>query len=103
MQQLDQMINAKPEFTIITVMKEENLCLKALRSELEKLKSKNPSYSIRAFARDLEISHSFLNKVLNKKSSATPRLAYRLGQYTNRSESEILELIVSTINEADEE
>ncbi len=40
-----------------------------LKSELDVRKNKNPSYSLRAFARDLEVSFSYLSEILAGKGS----------------------------------
>lgn len=50
-----------------------------LQQELIKRCHKNPSYSLRAFAKQLDIEPSFLSKILNNKRSITPKTVRRLG------------------------
>jgi uncharacterized protein (TIGR02147 family) len=49
-----------------------------LRSEYEKRLAKNPAFSIRAFARFLNMSPGHLSDVLSEKRPLTPRLAMKL-------------------------
>ncbi|OFZ19097.1 MAG: hypothetical protein A2X94_10125 [Bdellovibrionales bacterium GWB1_55_8] len=51
---------------------------KVLNEELVNLKLKNPSYSLRAFARKLGITPSALSEVLNGKRNISGKLAERL-------------------------
>lgn len=77
---------------------EDQTCVEKLKNELAKTQLKNGSYSLRAYARDLNVCHSFLSKVLNGKKPASPRLAYQLGKHMKLSPNEILDLITSTFH-----
>ena len=55
-------------------------CLKLL---LENRISRNPHYSIRALARDLDIDPTYLLNILNKKRNMTPKNAYKLANHLN--------------------
>jgi len=50
-----------------------------LKAELERRRSRNASYSLRAFARDLELSPSRLSRVLNGKEALSRPRAERIG------------------------
>ncbi len=54
------------------------LLIDTLRTELERRKSKNSRYSLRAFARDLEISPSHLVLILDQKRKLSPVSAIRM-------------------------
>lgn len=55
-----------------------NLKAKALLAEYDNRKSINSSYSKRAFARDLKISHSLLSFILNRKRPMANSMALQL-------------------------
>jgi len=56
-----------------------------LRSVLAKRMAKNPSYSLRAFARDLEISHTYLSLVINGKKKLSRQKALRFAEVLGAS------------------
>ena len=67
-----------------------------LREELFKRKEKNPSYSIRAFARDLGMSQPLLTWVLSEKRPLTLKQAYKIVTllgFTPDQENKFLELV----------
>lgn len=49
-----------------------------LQNELERKKNNNPNYSLRAFARDLDVEASLLSKILRGKAPLTSRMFERL-------------------------
>ncbi|HEX7673733.1 MAG TPA: TIGR02147 family protein [Bdellovibrio sp.] len=60
-----------------------------LKNQLEERKSKNPSYSIRAFARDLKISPGRLVDILNYRVNVGPRLLERIAERLKLSDAEV--------------
>lgn len=56
--------------------------------ELERRQRKNPSYSLRAFARDLEVPSSRLSEILNRKMGLSETRAVALADKLNLSSSE---------------
>jgi uncharacterized protein (TIGR02147 family) len=74
-----------------------------LQSELKRRQRINPSYSMRAFARDLGLNHTFLSKILSGKNelshvralSVAQKLGYSRKQaleFTSRTEATLLTL-----------
>lgn len=61
----------------------------ALKSELKKRSEKNDRYSLRAFARDLGMSPSYLCEVLGGKASLSPRRIERVAPLLELSEDEL--------------
>lgn len=59
-----------------------------IRSEFEKRRSKNPSYSLRAFARDLHVPVSRLSEVLNGKGGVSLKRGWALAEKLNLDESQ---------------
>ena len=51
--------------------------IEIVKNEFERRKSKNKSYSLRAYARDLGISPSYLSKLLNSQVPLTERFVKR--------------------------
>lgn len=51
-----------------------------LKAELDKRKERNPGYSLRAFARDLDVTVSRLSVVMNRKGSLSTKTAHHLAQ-----------------------
>ncbi len=49
-----------------------------VKEELLLRTAKNPSYSLRAFAKSLQVEHSALSKILSGKRSLTPEMIYRI-------------------------
>jgi len=64
-----------------------------LRAQLLTRVSKNPSYSVRAFARDLGISHSYLSQILNEKRGLSLRQAVLLSDALNLEKEQKDQLI----------
>lgn len=75
----------------------ENLLVHFLRSEFERRVARRPNYSMRAFARDLELAPSFLSDVLAGKKGISPDRSERLCQALRLDErqSHLLKLFVS--------
>lgn len=67
-----------------------------LLRELEQRQKKNPSYSLRAFARDLEMSPQKLNQVLKGKSGISPESAEQVATKIKLSKLE-QELFLSLV------
>lgn len=61
-----------------------------LNSELEKRQSTNSSYSLRAFARDLNIEPSLLSKILRKKIPITLKMLDRLAPSVGLVEPQLI-------------
>jgi uncharacterized protein (TIGR02147 family) len=61
----------------------------ALQSELVRRCKANPKYSLRAFAKRLQIEPSFLSKLLSGKRSCTPALIQKLGPELGLSPNEV--------------
>lgn len=51
--------------------------LSCLKNEFSKRLNKNPHYSLRAYARDLEVAPSTLSRILNNKKIPTPDLTFK--------------------------
>jgi uncharacterized protein (TIGR02147 family) len=60
-----------------------------LEQELARRNSANPSYSLRAFARDMDVDSSFLSKLLNGKRSMTARTIMSLAPRLALAETDI--------------
>lgn len=71
--------------------------LDILRKEFDARKSGNQSYSLRAFARDLELSPSRLSEVLSNKSGLSEKTAQKVAQKIRLSPSET-KLFVELVN-----
>ncbi len=61
-----------------------------LQSELEKRKLQNSSYSLRALARDLELDHSLLSRIITSKIQMTPKIFKRIAGHLNLTPEEFL-------------
>lgn len=59
-----------------------------LKKEFKQKQTKNSSYSLHSFSRDLEIDVSNLSKILNSKKELGPRLRERLGKKIGFEKSE---------------
>ncbi len=68
-----------------------------LKSAFELRKSKNASYSINAFARDLSMNQGYLSNIINGKRLPTPKVAYNLGVFLGLEKAKILDLVARTI------
>lgn len=51
-----------------------------LKDEYKSRRKRNPSYSLRAFARDLNISHSILSRYFNKNKSLSIVQSVKIGE-----------------------
>ena len=49
-----------------------------MRTELDGRKVKNPNYSLRAFARDLGVSHTLISLILNGKRAMSQKMMKKL-------------------------
>jgi transcriptional regulator with XRE-family HTH domain len=58
-----------------------------LKRELQRRCQKNPSYSLRAFARFLHIPHQVLSRILNGKRPPTKTLLEKIGEKLQLDES----------------
>jgi transcriptional regulator with XRE-family HTH domain len=63
-----------------------------LKFEFEKRKAKNPSYSLRAFARTLGMSDSYLSRFLRQKQLVSNAILLRVAQKLNLEKSTIATL-----------
>ena len=71
-----------PPVTLLTV----------LRAELERRRGGNPRYSLRSFARDLNVDHSTLSQILRGKRRLTGRNVRAFGRRLRLAAPEIAEL-----------
>jgi plasmid maintenance system antidote protein VapI len=60
-----------------------------LQNELDKRCKKNPRFSLRAFARTLEVEPSALSKILHGKRALTPKMLMRMANQLGLPEQEI--------------
>ncbi len=60
-----------------------------LQDELEKRCKKNPRFSLRAFARTLEVEPSALSKILHGKRALTPKMLMRMASQLGLPEQDI--------------
>lgn len=60
-------------------------------------RNKNPSYSIRALARDLKVNQGQIVRILNGKLRPTPLIAYRVGTHLQLSSDQTIYLISHTV------
>ncbi len=60
-----------------------------LQDELEKRCKKNPRFSLRAFARTLEVEPSALSKILHGKRALTPKMLMRMASHLGLPEQDI--------------
>jgi plasmid maintenance system antidote protein VapI len=60
-----------------------------LQDELDKRCKKNPRFSLRAFARTLEVEPSALSKILHGKRALTPKMLMRMASQLGLPEQEI--------------
>src|SRR3954470_9427897 len=69
-----------------------------LRKELERRKQKNPRYSLRAFASNLDLDASALSRILNGKQEIALSLCVRLVRKLKLSDEE-LSLFLASVAE----
>ena len=62
-------------------MKEQPNLRLILNKKLDELKSKNPSYSLRAFARKLNVTPSALSEIINGKRRVSEKKAQSLAHH----------------------
>lgn len=67
----------------------ENLLL----DYLNKLKEKNPKYSLRAFAKKMDMSPSHLSSIINKRKKLSPNQAIQIIKKLNLNEGQSLKLL----------
>jgi plasmid maintenance system antidote protein VapI len=68
-----------------------------LESLLEEKKTRVHSYSLRALARDLNVSQPLLTKILRGERKLSPRLALKIGRKLGLDKDKLYELLLSTI------
>lgn len=61
-----------------------------IQSELDKRKLQNSSYSLRALARDLDLDHSLLSRIITSKIQMTPKIFERIAKPLNLTPEELL-------------
>lgn len=74
--------------------------IRRLATEFEQKKEENPSYSMRALSRDLDITPSELSRIMAFKRKLSPKLAYKIGQYLSLPQEELCQLVLSMLKEA---
>ncbi len=70
----------------------------ALKKLLEYKKKTNPSYSLSALARDLQISQPHLVKIINGKQKLSPHHAYKIAKYLRLSDEKLLQFLKLTLD-----
>jgi hypothetical protein len=73
-------LKSKASYNFLMSTQENILFKKALSEELQKRAKKNPGYSIRSFARFLELEPSSLAQILSGKRKLTDKMCQRLGK-----------------------
>lgn len=74
-----------------------SFCQEALKNELARRASKNFRYSLRAFARDLGVSPSYLSMVIKKQRVLSPKAAMQLSRKLGLKSSERLQFVQSSL------
>lgn len=67
----------------------------ALEIELARRRSKNPRYSLRAFARDLRLDHASLSQILRGARAIGPGLRVRMGRRIGLTGAALAALAIS--------
>lgn len=57
---------------------QQEVYLQILQREFDKKKEKNPRYSLRIFARHLDIDHSTLSQIFSRKRGISEKLAQKI-------------------------
>lgn len=70
-----------------------------LTDELSHRKTRNPRYSLRAFARDLKVDPSFLSRLLSGKADPSVNLSVKIVQRLNLSDVEKRRFIASIVDD----
>lgn len=68
----------------------ESTIKERIQTEFEKRKKINSSYSLRALARDLEINHSLLSRIISSKIQMTPKIFERISGPLKLSVEEVV-------------
>jgi uncharacterized protein (TIGR02147 family) len=61
-----------------------------IQAELDKRKLQNSSYSLRALARDLNLNHSLLSRIIASKIQMTPKIFERIAEPLKLTQEELL-------------
>lgn len=69
---------------------------KLLKDCYSQKRSINPAFSLRSYARTLQIDQAYLIRVLKGARTPSPQIAYKIAQHLGLSHQETLDLIVST-------
>lgn len=80
-------------------MNKQQFFVDLLKKEFQLKKKQNSYYSMRALARDTEITQSELSRIMGSKRKLSPQLAYKVGQYLQLSQAEMCEFVLSTLHE----
>lgn len=80
----------------MTELSEEKVFGNAVIEHYQELKTKNPSFSIRSFAKFLDVDQSFLSKVLKGKKGLSKRLFVKITNRLNFSADRVNSIIEST-------
>lgn len=68
----------------------------AIRTEYTRRRERNPSYSLRSFARDLDVSASQLSEVMNQKKNMSRKMAQKIANQIGLRPEEAELFILST-------
>lgn len=74
-----------------------------IKLALAEKKAKNPSYSLSAMARDLNLSQPHLSKIMSGERRLTPERAYKIGKFLKLNEKQFFSLIISTLESENEQ
>jgi plasmid maintenance system antidote protein VapI len=74
-----------------------SISLRILTNAFEEKRSRNPSYSLRAFSRDLEISVSHLSAIMNGQKKLSTQQAGKIAIKLQLAPEEFIELVTSTL------
>lgn len=74
----------------------ENPVNKLLQDFYQLKREKNPAFSMRSFARSLQVDQAYLIRIIKGSRSASPQIAYKISQHLHLTHEETLKLIVCT-------
>ena len=70
-----------------------------LQNNFKRKQMQNPSYSMRALARDVGVTQPILSLYFRGKRRLTPSMAFAIGKYLKLDDKELLNVIVSTFEQ----
>jgi hypothetical protein len=64
-----------------------------LKDQLSQKKARNPSYSIRALARDIDIPYNAVSRLLALNTELNPKHKYKVGKFLKIPKADLLDFI----------